>query len=536
MNNNKIMLSWREAEEKVMQALNMIKDVKAKMQVIKANKSGLDQGEQLLVLNSQKYSLEWAKQIEIQLKAIRGEVKETSRLLTSVGEMRETTQNYCDYMRTYRREKTSFKTLLNRLVENKQIDQEQLDQVLKDREKFRQVIVDAPLFDTGVAREFAILEAIFRIVCFYSFGTEEEYESTKQTVNRLISRWGAEDELGEDQSCSRLLTLFLLKNVDRFSILGKRDPGTVTNIIVADPITKRKKRISEDQSSKTVQYFMPRSTVGSKPTLVNNYNSSGQPRENIIVIKPVVSIDAQSNGIQFRSSQVTQPNCGVLPTTSGLDQLRHEMRELLFNALHEEFKEKLAQFYSRKLEGEIFSHYYTNIEQYREKTISCVQNLSKAIRQDVGNTENLMTTALDFEMISAHSRRHPERNQLARSLRAVKGKVYQPHPIQTNLEKTIDAEGLSPVRGAEVFEPTPKADRKALELALYSNQDDSESFNLLENITKIREEEIRKLKADLFNIQKENEILRNALLHIRTNLLQIEEAQGLPKYQIEPNT
>jgi hypothetical protein len=516
------MLGWREVEESIRQELNKLSEIRSKMQDIRSKKTDQPEAEQLLEENRKKPTIEWARNAELQAQVAKTYGYDSHRLCESLGEMRLTTENYRDYLRNYRREKKSFQNLVSTALSEEGITKEQLSRAFEDWETIKQALVDTPLFDLAVVREFVLLEAIFRIVQFFSLGEESEYEQMKKAINKLISRWDVEDHIQEDDACKKLLILFLLKNKDRFCILGKRDASPKPTLVVAEAI-KKKRKGTEEQIIKSRNDVKTLSRVCSKsiqPALIPHSKLTSHDESYFRAAQN----DYTANQLRHGSLQ----NAGVLSTTSGFEQLRQEMREVLYNTIRHEFKEKLAMYYSKKLEGEIFSMYYYSAEVYREKTMQCAKQLSNTMRLDSNSTDMLMTTSLDFEMITAHYK--PGKEQSKTAGKGQVSRLLTPGPevqFPSELLRDLNEDGrsLSPDLG---MCETPLAKRRALELALRSDKDDSESFEFLETITKIKEEEIRKLKLLLAHIQKENDVLREAMIQVRSNLLELGSVEEIP--------
>lgn len=193
-------------------------------------------------------------------------------------------------------------------------------------------------------------------------------------------------------------------------------------------------------------------------------------------------------------------------TDTDILKIRDVIRESLNAIIKREFPQKRSEAYARKLESEIFSKYYFSVEVYKEKADCCIQALDEFFR-DEGVTDSLFVTAIDYRRLI---------DKFTPFLGDTKmNSLNFLNQLQEGAQNRPEREDLS--SGSK---------RKGIEL-IYQRSCGSESgeiddLEFLEEVTKIKEEEIRSLKELMKNIERENETLKETLYKIKDDLNGLE--------------
>lgn len=189
-----------------------------------------------------------------------------------------------------------------------------------------------------------------------------------------------------------------------------------------------------------------------------------------------------------------------------------------------EFSEELSKFYVNKLESEIFSMYYFCLDTYREKAQLCASSL-KGLFKNGDPLDGVMTTSLDYSAIMS---KYSDCSDLLRTDSKADWQLFDLARAEldglSQLDCATDGHAVSSEPCDEICNPDPKPQMQLEELSSLADKLDKESvsFEFLEELTKIKEEEIKSLRAVLLNIQKENDMLKDALLEVRTHLIALE--------------
>ena len=210
--------------------------------------------------------------------------------------------------------------------------------------------------------------------------------------------------------------------------------------------------------------------------------------------------------------------------SKNMEKSRNEVRQMLFHVVHKEYNQKMARYYSEKLEAEIFSHYYYSSDEYNLRA----EKFSKALDQLLGmhgSADSLMITSLDYNLIEEHAKSSNNsfleinKNTIKSAMQSFSLAPGPSRVIQPELVHQFAAPRYTLEEDMEIFIP---------------EDNENESFEFLETIAKIKEEEIKGLRDVLSTIQQENEALRSTLVQIRENLMVLESTAG-GSHQ-EPNT
>lgn len=193
--------------------------------------------------------------------------------------------------------------------------------------------------------------------------------------------------------------------------------------------------------------------------------------------------------------------------------------------LRAEYSEGLVKFYSDKLESEIFALYYYCLDTYKAKAEKCAENL-RFILNNQETLDCVMTTSIDFNMLA---KKISDMND--GESEAMDGERYAIYPgrddfadiMSESVERNPPSDGSDGIEGdrrlpqkmdlEEEFELPDQIEEKTM------------SFEFLEELTKVREDEIKKLKGILLNIQQENQLLKDALVEVKGHLIALESTE-----------
>jgi hypothetical protein len=169
--------------------------------------------------------------------------------------------------------------------------------------------------------------------------------------------------------------------------------------------------------------------------------------------------------------------------------------------------------------------YYFCLETYKEKAQLCANSLNALFKKG-DPIDCLMTTSLDYSAImnkyssfeaflAADSRSNWQLFDFAGA------------EFEGVSQLGSDSQGLAASSEPcdQICQPEEQKPRMNLEdLSSLADKLDKESvsFEFLEELTKIKEEEIKSLRTVLYAIQKENDMLKDALIEVRTHLIALE--------------
>lgn len=186
---------------------------------------GIMETGQLLALHCQKPGVEWLAEVQRRLSNIREDSGPVFMVQNELGEIEETVRNYRDFMRNYRTEKEAFQRLIKSCIENN-VDIETYLSSLEDWRNIRELLIECPLFEKQLVKEFVALDCLFQILYYMAGPNRQEHNKYKSKISELISKWEVEDLLMEQDSTGNLLNSFYSSSKDRFSLLGKREKLT----------------------------------------------------------------------------------------------------------------------------------------------------------------------------------------------------------------------------------------------------------------------------------------------------------------------
>lgn len=188
-----------------------------------------------------------------------------------------------------------------------------------------------------------------------------------------------------------------------------------------------------------------------------------------------------------------------------------------------QFKEELAVHHVNKLEAEIFALFYYCLETYKEKTQHVTKSL-RALFQNGDPLDCMMATALDYNSIMKKTPHigyiTEESNMDWINFNLAEPELENVSRLRSDSMSDHASSGLCD----EIENRVPLNAIYLEELSSLADKLDKESvsFEFLEELTKIKEEEIKKLKDIMVNLQKENDLLTDALLEVRTHLIALE--------------
>jgi hypothetical protein len=203
--------------------------------------------------------------------------------------------------------------------------------------------------------------------------------------------------------------------------------------------------------------------------------------------------------------------------------VRKQAKEAFLGIIRSEFKDENAIYHVNKLEAEIFSLFYYDLETYKEKAQDCANSLRDLFQKGTP-LDCVMATSLDYTTIMNKS---PILDYLSED-RLIDWNHYNltSRDLEDVSQLRSDNLGQSASSEAcdEITNPDLRPDMNLEDISSLADKldKDSVSFEFLEELTKIKEEEIKKLKDILQNIQKENDLLKDALLEVRTHLIALE--------------
>lgn len=213
------------------------------------------------------------------------------------------------------------------------------------------------------------------------------------------------------------------------------------------------------------------------------------------------------------------------------DRVRSEIRRQLLEVIGPHYKSDLAEFYVNKLEAEMFAQSYHCLETLKANAKRCTESLRFILQQDTG-VDFLMVTSLDYSAIAKQMPSFPEPVQsefMERNL--VEEEKFESFSLFTGeqVEFNPPSDVSDGIPAGDLLPQPMNIEAQLLESDLIDSK--SESFGFLEELTKIKEEEIKKLKGILSNLQQENLLLKDALLEVKTHLIALETSES----ELEPN-
>ena len=338
-----------------------ITEIQAQMHLI--GRLDLTDIEALLELHRQKPSVEWMSQIEKQMRILGPPGTELSRLRAGAEEKLTTTGHQHQCYRKYRSDKQAFQTAMKDCLEGKTSSQSVVE-VINRIGEVKQLLVDAPLFDLGSAREFVAISSLYHIIKYFFQPKEEEYNKIKVGVLGLISKWEAEDLVNETEPGSVLFNNFLLRYQDRFSILGKREtnPSSQSPEELI-PAGKRKLVIKEKLRGEKIHEIPSVLPSSARPHTEDHFvvsSNSQRQKESVFKKKNDVMVAPKNsrkprNCTKGSSKPIFQPRIethGSTDANNGIVMLADEAR--LASATNEELNE-----FSRSLTNMDFPEMYS---------------------------------------------------------------------------------------------------------------------------------------------------------------------------------
>lgn len=237
------MSQWRETRTAFEQGKSQWQSVQQQMAGIGID-GILDVGS-LLSLNCQKPGVEWLAEMQRRLAEVIDLDPEVCKVKTELAEIEDTVQNYRDFLKNYRVQKDSFKRLIKSCVDNS-LDFEAYFASLEDWRQVRELLIESPLFEVQLVKEFVALDCTFQILYYMSGPNNSEHNKYKSQISYLISKWDVEDLLVEQELTARLLDSFFSSSKTRFSMLGKREMSRHSSPVrtMADSMVLVKKKRS----------------------------------------------------------------------------------------------------------------------------------------------------------------------------------------------------------------------------------------------------------------------------------------------------
>lgn len=215
-----MMSRWKEAQTAFEQGKAQWQGVQQQMSGVGTD--GIMEVGSLLSLNSQKPGVEWLAEMQRRLAEVTDYDPEVCRVKTELAEIEDTVQNYRDFLRNYRMQKESFRRLIKSCVDNS-LDLEAYVASVEDWRQVRELLIESPLFEVQLVKEFVALDCIFQILYYMAGPNGSEHNKYKSQISYLISKWDVEDLLVEQEFSAKLLDNFFSNSKNRFSMLGKRE-------------------------------------------------------------------------------------------------------------------------------------------------------------------------------------------------------------------------------------------------------------------------------------------------------------------------
>lgn len=193
--------------------------------------------------------------------------------------------------------------------------------------------------------------------------------------------------------------------------------------------------------------------------------------------------------------------------------------------LRAEYSEGLVKFYSDKLESEIFALYYYCLDTYKSNAEKCAENL-RFILNNQETLDCVMTTSIDFNMLAKKisDMNDGESEAMDGERYAIyRGRDDFADIMSEPVERNPPSDGSD---GIEGYRRLPQKMDLEEEFELPDQiEEKTMSFEFLEELTKVREDEIKKLKGILLNIQQENQLLKDALVEVKGHLIALESTE-----------
>lgn len=404
-----------------------------------------------------------------------------------------------DKIRNYRIANADFRLLLAGYVNGEEEKNLKFCQAQADWKEFKTVVNSLPLCDEELAKEFAVLDCLFQILQYYYLRrTDRAQIAVRSKLGAVLGNKKYESVLRDDQLASAALEKLFARP---FLVQGKPKEMSNQDEIDTNHSSNKKMLFKTSLSKKSGKASMRRVTFGS------------ENRSKLSLSQPTSAQEAVSRRL-CESNTASQPPASKLgqlcvidleeiePKTtlkshaSLYDEARAAIKNRLFEVVQPFFNIRLARCYAQRIEADIFSLYYSDLNLYKAKGKKCAEILGALIAKQT-TWDCLMTTSFDYSQLKRFSEKLIEeeleglpigdatlgkRNALCPEYRKGSASVSDMEPFK------IGEEGLSPF-----------------------DSDETDSAELLEEVAKIREREIAHYTQLLQERLKEQEELRRAI-------------------------
>jgi hypothetical protein len=525
-----------------------------------------DDVDALIEFNRLKISTDRVLALCHKIKGIKGNSAELEEILRLLTTKLKSTIEARNHLHHYRMKLGNIQKLLGESLEGRPKYQTILH-ISNDWKSLRKIVIDAPLYDVQMMKEYVVIDCLFRIGSYYFKRPQrDKYLRTKCSISSLISRWEVEDLFEEDKKSSHLLNNFLFSDEGGANRLKKKEKELFSQDDLDTNHSSNKKLIttsklfrhrfldklvvsSEEEYSldemnflginrdQAAKYCGMKIQEGSEESRLMNQewlesNQSDLNQETVVASKvemqeAVGTVEeaqcsqplAGSRIIQISDTQVTviEPLSKACEKRNNVsfETLRGEAREHLESSLSKQYSLPHSKAFASRLESEIFSEHFSSIQAYSDQVMMCSHSITKLKKEDIP-INTLMICSLDLDAIIQQSK-------------LTKGRLKNP-PVAFTSEEDISTFSHSH-KSILDLDLQERAGERRHSLS-FSEKSEGEKasqdsgFELLEAMAQKKEEEVKNLRAVLASIQKENLLLKTALHQIQLGLLDLNIPQG----------
>ena len=459
---------------------------------VEENKPKLDMNF-IILLSKQKQTIEDVVSLSNKIKNLTTQTQETERMLRKLECGLSTMERELVSIRDYRLANPLLREILSGLLKGDKSLKCKFSQAKSDWKEMRRTVLALPYLDFDLMKEFIVLDSLFQILYYYfERHTDRMYITVKSRIFSTISSWRAEELLEEDSLSRQLVENFLRDG--GMSTVGEKEIWSQDDIDTRHSSNKKmlfKSSIGKTTRSPTIRKVTFESDNRSKFSL--SHHQSNEITSKQLKDVNMASIPSKQVQLVVIDLEDGEPQTIMKNHLSMYDETRAVVKAEIFSSLRHYLNDKLARCYAGKIESEIFSQYYTDINSYYNKGIMCSRILGSLVNKN-NNMDNIMTTSFDFTQI----------NRLSEELLDGHNHIQSDASIGKRTrgkERGFTAASVSDMQPFRIGKESPSP---------FDNSD-NESMELLEEVTKIKEQEIAKLKILVANVQKENEILKETL-------------------------
>lgn len=467
-------------------------------------------------------------------------------LQTEIGHDLRGNAEALNQMRNLRQENPAFLGLLDGCLQPSEGLKLQFQRFRCDWQRLKNRLNGVPFFDPAVAKEAAYLECICRIFHYYYKSMAEDiYEETKKVVLALINQWEAEDIISENPTAQLVFSNFMtrgkgsrldkeLASHDDVATNHSSNQKIIKCTLMSSFNRKRNargvpfeseaslpeglpvKKLKDDKQlfdrttlSRSNGLILEPRTLTLAPRNQTKRRSMELPRSSTLSTIPLVDMaqeESENENILANSTQESRFARNEMSGPSLYEKARQTTKNRLTEMIAEYCHPKLARCYAKKLEAELFSQYFSCLQEYILQSRRLAVSLRAALAKE-GIADSLMTTAFEYHQIVSLAE-----------------KLSCPEPCQQNspsdhkslrvFSSTTQESSILDVEPAEMFR-TGRCQMLSGDSMMLEEESNSQ---LIREVTRVKELQILQLKTLINKLESENSTLRSTLSKVRACL------------------